>query len=194
MVVIGVAGEVQFARMGYSRQGELTQRIKRQLGEATERAANADLARIKLEAQLAPRSLTEQQFDVFQKLRGEVPALSLTTANDFEASRFGHEIARTLAAAGIEVKIYPPRIGLIWANTYLVFPKPPLVSAWEEPLFTAFKNAGLSTGAGWREQVPMIDLPPDIPVVMVGQKGVLYPTVPHALAVETEAEPKYVVR
>jgi hypothetical protein len=141
---------------------------------------------------VGPRSLTEQQFDVFQTLRGKIPALSVTTANDFEASRFGHEIARTLAAAGIEVKVYTPRIGLIWANTYLVFPKPPLTTAWDEPLFAAFKNAGLSVGAGWRDQVPMADLPPDIPVVMIGQKGFLYPTVPYALAVETEAEPKYV--
>lgn len=48
LVVIGVAGEVQFARMGSRRQGELTQRSKDRLADANHKLAA-------LQKQLAPR-------------------------------------------------------------------------------------------------------------------------------------------
>lgn len=160
--------------------------------EANERAAKADLARIELEAKFAPRFLSREQFEILQKLRGKIPALIVTTSSDFESTRFGHEIARALAAAGIDVSIAPQRVGMTWPNIYLVFPGGAVVNFWAEPLFIAFKEAGLSVGADNRSQVTLGDLPADIPVVMVGEKDITYPSIPYGLAVKTEAEPKYI--
>jgi hypothetical protein len=167
LIALGIVGEVMFGMWNNRIQTELRSRSNKKLGnaekasgEAKERAANADLARIKLEAQLAPRSLTKEQFDQLQTLRGKVPAVSITSASDFETTRFAAEIALALQIAEVDVKIFPHRVGLVWTNIFIVLPKPsPNVSA--EPLYVAFNRAGLSTGCGDRSNAPMADLPPD---------------------------------
>jgi hypothetical protein len=189
LIGIGLIAEYIVIARTIVASGEVQRLAGEKVAQALERASRADLARVELEAKLAPRSLSEEQFTVLQTLRGKVSKLIVTTPSDFESTRFGYEVARTLAAAGIEVYIGPQRIGMVWSNVYLVFPEP-VANFWDEPLFVAFKNAGLSVGAGDRSKTPMGDLAADVPVVMVGEKAISYPQVPHALAVVTESEPK----
>jgi hypothetical protein len=187
LVAIGVFGEILFGLKGAARQRELQRRSNIKLSEATDRAAaatqkaeEAQLARVKLEVQLAPRMLTQEQYVALQSLEGQVAAVNITATSDYEANRFAAQIAQALSDAGIVVKLCPNRVGLVWSEIYVVMPMP--VEEYRKvPLYVALKAAGLSVGCGDRRQVPMIDLPPEVPVIMVGEKkGLSYPSIPHA--------------
>ncbi len=188
LIFLGVLGETLFGNRGKRAQSELQRRSDlalaeavRAASEANERAAKADLARVELEAKLADRHLTETQFNELQSLRDKVKAVAMTAASDAPSAMFAGEIALALRHAGIEVTIYAPRIGLVWFNLYIVFPQAP--AAWQsEPLYAAFHKAGLSVGCGTRALTPMTDLPPDVPVIMVGEKGGLRPDTPPFMA------------
>ena len=190
-VAIGVAVETLFLGLGHFIQGELSRRSSKMLTDAndrladievrnafleesaamaTERAAKADLARVELEVKLQPRNLTEEQFRELQTLKGRVASVVITIPSDFEAARFAAQIGLALKHAGIEVVEGPQRIGRVWKNLYIVFPGE--ARDWtREILYRTFKRAGFSVGCGTRGQVPMDDLPADIPVLMVGEKG-----------------------
>ena len=174
LVALGVATEVFFSRLGMSRQRELQRRSDAKLGEATERAAQADLKRAELEAQLAPRVITKKQFDVLQTLRGKVLAVGITAISDFESVRFAAQIAEALTAAGLEVRDFDQRIGLVWTDLYIVVPGP-IEDFRKEPLYSTFHAAGISVGIGTRDKTALADIPFDIPVIMVGEKKPLFP-------------------
>jgi hypothetical protein len=146
-------------------------------GEAIERAAKADLARIELEAELAPRMLSKAQYDALQTLKGQVNSVIITTTGNIEARRFADQIAQTLADVGIDVRMGHPRIGMSWSSIYVVMPKAETILA-KNVFFIAFKKAEISAGVGDRTQFPMADLPDDVPVIMVGEKPFAYPRPP----------------
>jgi len=168
LIIAGVWGELWFAR----RAKEAGDGI---VAKANERAAKADLARVELEKQLAPRVLTKEQFEILQTLRGKVSTVCITAMSDFEALRFSSQIADALRAAGIEVQDCNQRIGLVWTDLIAVFPKS-VEDFRREPLYTAFHAAGLSIGCNDRTKIPLGDLPSDVPIIMVGEKKPLYPT------------------
>jgi hypothetical protein len=62
LIAIGVGGEVLFSMIGARCQTELRNRSNKKVAEAVDRAAQADLARVKLESQLAARTFTKEQF------------------------------------------------------------------------------------------------------------------------------------
>ena len=96
--------------------------------------------------------------------------VGMTAASDFEATRFASEIGLALKYAGIDVRVFDPRIGLVWSNLFLALPQPSPNAA-AEPLYRALMEAGLSVGCGDRSHAPMGDIPKDIPVIMVGVKS-----------------------
>jgi len=105
LVVIGVAGEIQFARMGSRRQGELTRRVKKQLGEANERAATAELTAENLKAQFAWRSISDE---VGQKLVSALSAYNGAVtieyvSNDPEAQYFALALKHVFSSAEWQV-------------------------------------------------------------------------------------------
>jgi len=57
-------------RRGSTYQDELTRRSNKEASDANKKAEEAQLARVTLEAQLAPRSLTKDHYDALQTLRG----------------------------------------------------------------------------------------------------------------------------
>ena len=192
-VAVGVFGEIFFSAKGAARQSELQRRSNIRLSEATEKAAaanqkaeEAQLARAKLETQLAPRLLTKEQYEIFQTLKGQIAAVNITPISDYEASRFAAQIAQALGDAGIEVKLFPPRVGPVWTDVYLVIPDAN-EDFRKEPLYGVFKSAGISVGGCNRSQRPMYDFPPDIPIIMVGEKkGLSYPEIPYAFNFSTK--------
>jgi hypothetical protein len=177
LILVGVWGELIFEKRAREAGDGMIAEANARAAEANRLAEAERHARVKLEAQLAPRALTKEQYDELQNLRGQIPAINVVASGDFEATRFAAQIAQALAEAGIDVKVCGPRIGLVWSEIFVVFPKP-IENFRNEPLFIAFKKAGLSVGCGDRSQVPMGDLPPDIPVVMVGEKRWLLHPVP----------------
>jgi hypothetical protein len=107
-----------------------------------------------------------------QDLRGIVESVNITSMSDFEATRFAAQLSKTLHDAGIDARIYPQRIGLVWTELFVVLPKP-IQDFRTDPLYSCLKDAGLSVGCGARNQpsLSMGDLPSDVPVIMVGQKA-----------------------
>jgi hypothetical protein len=70
LIALGVAAEILFARKARSKSETLQLRSAEKVAEANARATAADLARVKLEAQLAPRMLNQEQWDLIQSLKG----------------------------------------------------------------------------------------------------------------------------
>jgi hypothetical protein len=74
-----VLGEILFHRRGGTCQDELTRRSNSEASEANEKAEEAQLARFRLEVQLAPRALTKDHYDALQALRGKIDKCTITS-------------------------------------------------------------------------------------------------------------------
>lgn len=169
-VALGIYGEVRFGHVA----GTV---LKIQLAEATERASKADekaaaanLEVARLQVQMAPRVLTEEQIASLSSLKGqEGIAANVTWALDLEASTFAWQIVNALMAAGVTVKIFDPRLGNLWTGNWLIFPDS-VPDHLDTPLAKAFIKAELYNGGGKRSVWTLSDMPPDIPIIMVGLK------------------------
>jgi hypothetical protein len=106
LVFIGVAGEIQFSRMGFRRDHEIKRRSDGKVAAANDRAAKADLARAELEAKLLPRMLSQDQWNFIQGLRGGFAEVSIAFETDAETQWFASKIRDALFSAGIRVTMY----------------------------------------------------------------------------------------
>jgi ribosomal protein L29 len=68
----------------------------RQAAEANQMAAEANLELARLRMQLAARSLTKEQFDALQELRGKISSVNVCTETDSEPTWFGSVVASAL--------------------------------------------------------------------------------------------------
>jgi len=130
LIGIGVAGEIAFARMGFSRQGELTRRSNRkledaheqsvralkgaenasaaaalaniELGKSNERAAALEVQAAELRKQLAPRHLNYKEFVEQLKDQPQLPVEIMFVKDDADAFRLSLEIRSALRDAGWE--------------------------------------------------------------------------------------------
>jgi hypothetical protein len=147
-VAVGIVGEVLFGMWNNRIQTELRRRSDKKVADATgaaakanERAANADLARVELEAQLAPRELKKAQYEKLLTLKGRVSDVNITSMPDIESISFAGQITQALLNAGIRAELCDPRIGLVWSGLYVVIPEPiPYLGA--DPLYVTLKEAG----------------------------------------------------
>ncbi len=98
LVALGVGLEVQFARMGARRQGELTRRVKVRLGDAIERATKAEFAtqdlkakNLDFEAAVSPRileqAITARALSPFADM-----SFLVVSPSDFEPKRTAGQI------------------------------------------------------------------------------------------------------
>lgn len=176
MIALGVGGEVLFGAIDSRCQSELRRRSNTRLGEAVTqageahgRAAKLDLEAAQLRQQLAPRELSKEQYEILLTLRGRIDAVGVTSYTDSESIGFARQIVETLRRADIQATLHDPRTGLAWAGIYIVVPRP-LMNYASDPLYAAFKSAGISAGCGTRDHFPLIGLPTDISIIMVGEK------------------------
>ena len=103
-IAIGIVGEVLFGSIWNNRiQTELRNRSNAKLADAIERAAEADLARVELEAKLLPRMLNQDQWDFIQGLRGKFSIVSIAYETDAETRWFAGQIRDAFFSAGISV-------------------------------------------------------------------------------------------
>jgi len=172
-VAIGIYGEMRFGQIA----GNI---LKIMLAEAVERAAKAELETVRLQAQIAPRVLTEEQIAALSSLKGQAVSANVTWTLDLEASIFASQLIRVLMGAEVMLKIFPPRIGNVWTGNWLIFPDS-VPDHLETPLAKAFIKADLYNGGGKRSVWPLSDMPPDVPIIMVGYR---YPPSPKAKAAE----------
>jgi hypothetical protein len=204
MIALGVAGEVLFGALDSRSQNELRRRSNERLaeaitraGEAHERAAKADqkaadleLQAVKLRAQLAPREINQDQYEILLTLRDKVKAVGITAFSDSESVAFARQIVKTLSRAGINTTHFNPRVGWAWTGVYVNLPRP-LADYRTEPICAAFNKAGIPAGCGCRDQVPLGDLPKDLTIIMVGEKRGLPQSAPayvHTLPPQTNGE------
>lgn len=116
LVAIGVAIEVGFGQMAKSRQNELKRRSGIIIVAANERAAEAIQkseeerhARVKLEAQLAPRELTKDQCENLRALKGQVASVNVTSMLDFESISFARQFVQALINVGVNAALCKAR-------------------------------------------------------------------------------------
>ena len=138
---------------------------------ANEKTAELQIALEKERQKRLARALTKDQFDILQTLRGKVSKVYVTCDRDPEALYFSGQITTALKHAGIELVMRPSRTGDVGTGVLIM-----LGSAWpgkatEHPLVDAFLKAGLLRGGGIFEGGAPT-LPPDGPLLLIGQKMV----------------------
>lgn len=103
LIGAGVWGELWFLKRARQADDGRVAEANKLAAEANDRAAQADLARTKLEAQLQPRMLNQEQWDFIQSLRGKFEQVNIAFETDAETRWFANDIMMALMAAGMKV-------------------------------------------------------------------------------------------
>jgi hypothetical protein len=171
--------------------------------ESTERIAllNNDTEHLKsenlrLQAQLAPRSLSKEQFDEIQTLKGKISQVNLATEDNLESKMFAGLLATALQKAGITVRGYnlPPghrgNTGLVLYDQY-AFSNPHGEPTKGEPLYGVLMRAKLFFGTVVSRLPDALAIPPDVPAIFVVEKPSLpYASTPYFGPPDTPATPE----
>jgi hypothetical protein len=187
-IAFGIVGEVLFSRKDAKIQTELRRQSNAKLSdavtnasEANERAAKADLARVKLEDQLRPRDVSQEQWDIIQSLRGKMDVISVAYETDFETVRFAMQIRDAFINAGIRAMEYRRAADVHSAGMFVYDPEMngARLSPNVERIIDLFRSTG---SAGARTALAVIsalptDVPasPKIPALIVGGRFLLPP-------------------
>ncbi len=196
LIALGVYGEIHFSGKASRAQKALQSLSDERVAESESRAAEANQKTAELQIALEKerqrrlgRTITKDQFDIFQTLRGKVSKVYVICDRDPEALYFSGQITTALKHAGIELVMLPARTGDVGTGLLIM-----LGSAWpgkatEHPLVDAFLRAGLYGGVvNFNEGPPA--LPPGGPLLLIGQKMVElenpYFPLPHHVSKDTE--------
>lgn len=210
LVGLGIIAEVWFGRRESNCQSILRKRSNDRLaeaitkageahdraGKAEQKAAELELEALQLRDELDPREITKEQYEVLLTLQDKASEVGVTAFPDSESKDYARQIVETLRRAKIRSTLYEPRMNLPWSGIYVVVPHH-LMDWASEPISSTFRKAGISAGCGPRDRNPMRDLPPDISVIMVGQKRELkQPAPPYVFTLprDLEAEMREIVR
>ena len=166
-------------------------RANARAAEANERASKADLARAELEAKLLPRTLSQEQRDFIQTLRGRFAEIAIAFETDVETQYFAASIRDAFWAAGIKVATYPRAAGIHSSGILIYEPKgldgsrPRTV----EPLIEIFRKGDLigpmavigevpnDVVLSFSDTRPELKAPLNTPMIVVGGRFILPP--PH---------------
>ncbi len=127
---------------------------------------------IALETQIAPRSLTKEQYDAIQTLKGRVPAINLAVEVDSECVSFAGLLASALMNAGIKVRGYslPPDMhfsaGLVVYDQHMLSDD----NAAGKIIFDAVSNGGLTARSKLNRLPDALDMPREVPAILVYEK------------------------
>jgi hypothetical protein len=177
LIAIGVIMEIRF---GGNARAESEERA----AEANERAANADLARIELEKQLAARTITKEQFEILKKLKGKISAVIVASEVDVEPSWFASVLATALGEVGLEVRIASRKAGAHGTGNMiydkLAFSNPNGEPTNGEPLFSILNEAGIPIiSVLARCPMDLFNETPDVPIIIIGGRFLVPPSPPY---------------
>jgi hypothetical protein len=181
LIMAGVWGELWFLKRARTADDSRVAQAEIAVAEAKARASEADRARAELEVQLRPRTLTEEQIDMIEGLRGKLAAVAIARETDAESHWFAQQIAMAFSAAGIGVLQYRRAPDIHTAAMSIYDPlwvvsdsNPKLV----EPLVDIFRKTDPSLVIiGGPMPPPDIPAPPGIPIIIVGGRFALPPDV-----------------
>jgi hypothetical protein len=177
LVALGVLGELlpsmlvrRYSAEVGKRSAEKLTRAIRQSGEANERASKADLARVELENKLRARSISKEQFEILEKLKGQISEIRIASDTDAEPMWFAQLLAAVLLNMGITVNLLPRAPGFKSSVNILcdkrAFSNPDGAPTNGEPLASIFNGAGIPVAilggypmdlrGEWGDDVPMI--------------------------------------
>jgi hypothetical protein len=142
----------------------------RQSGEANERAAKTDLARVELEKQLRARSISKEQYETLEKLKGQISEIRIASDTDAEPMWFAQLLAAVLLNIGVTVNLLPRAPGFKSSANILcdkrAFSNPDGTPTNGEPLASIFNEAGIPVSilggypmdlrGEWGDDIPMI--------------------------------------
>jgi hypothetical protein len=170
LIALGVYSEIHFARRASRGNVELRRRSDERVAEANARAAEANKvaeeerhARVELEAQLRPRSLTPEQFDLIQGLRGKFTEINVARETDIET----HVFAMALSAAGIMVRQYRRAADVHTAGIQIYAPLG-FDDVGIKPLFEVFRKIDPSLIGIAGPMSPDIPASTEVPMIIVG--------------------------
>jgi hypothetical protein len=146
---------------------------------ANERASSADERAAALEKDAAQlrldlererekrlgRSLTKEQFDALQILKGKVTRANIMWENNIEVMSFASQILHALDQAGVNVRVYFSPPGIVLTGIMIWSPKPD-----DDPLVAAFQEAGFLPGWGNISVLRFPDVPHDVPLIQIGER------------------------
>lgn len=195
LVAFGVLGELLPSMLVRTYNTQINRRSAdrlsgaiRQSGEANERAAKADLARVELEKQLRTRSISKEQFEILEKLKGQISEIRIASDTDTEPMWFAHLLAIVLQNIGLNVQLLPRSPGSKSGTNLLcdkhAFSNPDGEPTGGEPIASIFNEAGIPVlvlggypgdlRGEWGDDVPMIvigcrmPIPPETPYLGPG--------------------------
>jgi len=114
------------------------------------------------------RTLTKEQFNALQALKGKVTNINVMYENAVEPSLFASQIINALMDAGVHVAMYPPPPGMAWTGNMFYwtgFTNDPK----DDPLLGPFVEANLYGGHGEINAV-LGQIPKDAPLLMIGER------------------------
>jgi hypothetical protein len=114
------------------------------------------------------RTLTKEQYDALQALKGRVPKINVMFESAVEPSLFATQIINALMDAGVDVKVYPAAPGQAWTGNMVYwtgFANDPK----DDPLVGPFIKANLYGGHG-QINILLGEIPKDAPLLMIGER------------------------
>ena len=149
-------------------------------------------ANLRLEASITPRSLTKEQFDAIQELRGKIAAVNVCSETDAKSYWFSQQVAIALQKAGIKVLGYERGPGVHSTANILydehAFTNPNGKPTAGEPLTSVLAKAGIMTGSLLARMPSDVHAPADIPMILIGGKFPVPPKPPYLGAANEAAK------
>jgi hypothetical protein len=178
LIAIGVWGEIIFGRRAKEAGDGIVAEANARAAEANERAANADLARVELETRLAPRELTQEQFEALQELKGKYDTINVAYETDAETRWFATSIVSALFAAEIKVGHFRRAADVHSFGAMIYEPGASASSLRDGVLMGIFRKAAIFKGAvKLISKLPLdIPAPLDAPLIVVGGRFILPPS------------------
>jgi hypothetical protein len=175
LIWLGVWGELHFASRAKEAGDGIVARANERAAEANKVAEEERHARLKLEAQLRPRTLTDEQIALLQGLRDKFPEISLASEVDIETHVFTQQIAMAFMSAGIRVHQYRRGADAHTAGIQIYDPLGIDNSGPEyvKPLLEVFRKIERNVIAIWGPMPPDIPASSEFPIVIVGGRFLL---------------------
>lgn len=193
VIGIGIIGEVLFGMRNSRIQTELRARSNDKLGAAEKEAAEANArakeslqrseeehhARVKLEMNLQPRSVSPEQFLFIQDLKDRFEAVNIGSESDGETLWFARQLEDAFLRAGIAVAMFKRSVDEHSFSTRIYEPNgfDGGRARTVEPLVDIFHMSEIRPALVVITSMPTdIQAPTNIPMIILGGRFVLQPT------------------